>query len=192
MSQSNSIKNLCHQLLASESEGDVIELLEKEGYWNDQSRWRLFGDKENNFSIIGNQQANPSHALVEKIVNSVDVVLMRECLRAGIYPESKEAPASIAHALERYFDIKDGYLTNIGATKRTELAANIGFVATGGKRKPNYLLFDRGEGQTPMMMPKTFLSLAESNKLKIPFVQGKFNMGGSGVLRFCGVNPIPS
>jgi hypothetical protein len=35
-------------------------------------------------------------------------------------------------------------------------------------------------------MPETLLSLNRSNKLRIPFVQGKFNMGGTGVLKFCG------
>ena len=40
-----------------------------------------------------------------------------------------------------------------------------------------------GEGQTPERMPDTFLSLTKSNKLRIPFVQGKFNMGGTGRLR---------
>ncbi len=34
--------------------------------------------------------------------------------------------------------------------------------------------------------PSTFLSLAKSNKFRIPFVQGKFNMGGTGALVFCG------
>src|SRR5260370_8158658 len=45
---------------------------------------------------------------------------------------------------------------------------------------------DCGEGQTPERMPETLLSLNKSNKLRIPFVQGKFNMGGTGVLKFCG------
>jgi hypothetical protein len=31
-------------------------------------------------------------------------------------------------------------------------------------------------------MPRTILSLHKGNKNAIPFVQGKFNMGGSGVL----------
>ena len=35
-------------------------------------------------------------------------------------------------------------------------------------------------------MPDSLLSLNKSNKLRIPFVQGKFNMGGTGVLKFCG------
>ena len=35
-------------------------------------------------------------------------------------------------------------------------------------------------------MPDTLLSLDKKNKLRIQFVQGKFNMGGTGVLKFCG------
>ncbi len=37
-------------------------------------------------------------------------------------------------------------------------------------------------------MPVTILSINKSNKLKVPFVQGKFNMGGTGALSFCGNN----
>ena len=32
----------------------------------------------------------------------------------------------------------------------------------------------------------TFLSLSARNKSDIPFVQGKYNMGSSGVLAYCG------
>ncbi len=66
------------------------------------------------------------------------------------------------------------------------MAENIGFIATGQVAKPSYTIYDRGEGQTPKYIPATFLSLNKSNKLRIPFVQGKYNMGGTGVLRFCG------
>src|SRR5207249_1435372 len=54
--------------------------------------------------------------------------------------------------------------------------------------KPCFTISDSGEGQTPRMMPRTLLSLPteKSNKLRIPFVQGKFNMGSTGVLKFCG------
>ncbi len=33
---------------------------------------------------------------------------------------------------------------------------------------------------------KTFLSLLRGNKNEIHFVQGKYNMGGSGAIVFCG------
>ena len=60
-------------------------------------------------------------------------------------------------------------------------------MATGNRPEDGYAsysVFDFGEGQTPRKMPSTFLSISEKNKIKIPFVQGQFNMGSTGVLRF--------
>ncbi|MEJ7631211.1 MAG: hypothetical protein WKF28_01810, partial [Rubrobacteraceae bacterium] len=74
-------------------------------------------------------------------------------------------------------------------SKRTEVARGITLAATGAKPSegnPSFTISDRGEGQTPKMLPYTLLSLDRSNKFRIPFVQGKFNMGGTGVLEFCG------
>lgn len=179
-------KELCLSLLYAESEREVIEHLKAARYWDDDSAWRNFGGIENNWAQIGNQQGHPVAAMVEKLVNSIDAVLMRECQARGIPLECEDAPQSIDLALERFFGIKNGNLANIGATKRSELAQSIGFIATGRKNRPNYIVFDQGEGQTPDGMPKTLLSLSKSNKLRIPFVQGKFNMGGTGVFPFCG------
>ena len=39
-------------------------------------------------------------------------------------------------------------------------------------------------------MPNTLLSLDKKNKIDVHFVQGKFNMGGTGALRFCGYNNL--
>ncbi len=188
--QSMENSNLCSELLSAESEKDVIRVLKKSGYWDDSNCWQIFGNKENNFSIIGNQTAFSANALVEKLVNSIDAVLLKECKLREINPESDKAPQSISEALELFFNIKKGNLANIGATQRTKLADNIGLVATGLKGLPNFIVFDKGEGQTPVDMPSTFLSLSESNKLRIPFVQGKFNMGGTGVYQFCGERNI--
>lgn len=184
MSKNN--KDLCIRLLNAESEQEVIRALESEGYWKSDEAWQLLGGKENNFSLVGNQSEDPVAALVEKFVNAVDAVLMRECLIRGIDPESTQAPKSRTTALEEFFGVKKGNLANIDAYARTKLASNIGFVATGTRRSPNYTIFDNGEGQSPDRMPSTFLSLAETNKMRIPFVQGQFNQGGTAVLRFCG------
>jgi hypothetical protein len=110
-------------------------------------------------------------------------------MKNGIEPTSDKAPQNIRDAVKKFFGIYDGKLTNLNAPERTKLAENIGLVATGQKGKKGnvcYSIFDFGEGQTPKMFPNTFLSIGKSNKLKIPFVQGKFNMGGTGALRFCG------
>jgi len=179
------LKDLCIALAQSENEEEVIDILKRWEYWDDPTAWRYYGYNENNFAVIGNQQSAPDSALVEKIVNSVDAVLMRECLRRGIAPESNDAPSAIEDSLEDFFDIKHGILTNLSPRERRKLAENILLMATGKKSNPNYLIIDKGEGQTPKKMPETFLSLTKSNKLRIPFVQGKFNMGGTGALQFC-------
>ena len=60
---------------------------------------------------------------------------------------------------------------------------------TGGTRRDQSLCFtfvDNGEGQHPGDFEETFLSLSKGNKSDIPFVQGKYNMGSSGVLTYCG------
>ncbi len=180
-------RHLALELASCESEEEVIGLLKAEGLWTDSSRWRNFGDVENNWSTIGNQQSAADAALVEKIVNSIDALLMKECLIRGILPTSDKAPGSIAEALELFFGIVGGKIQNLTKSERTRLAEeNIILAATGEKNNPNFVIVDRGEGQTPESMPDTILSINKSNKLKVPFVQGKFNMGGTGVISFCG------
>jgi hypothetical protein len=183
-------KELCLSLVQADSEKEVITILNRLGVWKNPKNWKYYGDKENNFSIIGNQQSSADTALVEKIVNSVDAVLMRECLRRNINPESPEAPQAVDLAAENFFNIKKGKLANLNPVKRTEIAENICLVATGRKTRPCYSIIDKGEGQSPSKILKTFLSLNDSNKLRIPFVQGKFNMGSTGALQFCGENNI--
>jgi hypothetical protein len=180
-------KKLCLELAYCETENAIIDLLRKEGLWDNPKAWRYYGDHENNFATIGNQQSKPESAIVEKIINSVDAVLMAECMLRNIDPEGHSAPKDIRDALIKFFKIYDGKLSNIESKERGGLAENICLVATGSKTNPCYSIIDKGKGQSPNKMPRTFLSIVErSNKLRIPFVQGKFNMGGTGVLRFCG------
>lgn len=181
-----SLQSFCQSLVEAESEQEIIQILTEEGFWNNEENWEFYGKNENNFSVVGNQQSLPESALVEKIINSVDAVLMRECLRRKIAPESRDAPPNIIEALQRFFNISQGSLWDISVNARKKLAENISLVATGKKESPCYSVVDLGEGQTPKRMPDTFLSLSKSNKLRIPFVQGKFNMGGTGVFQFAG------
>ena len=80
------LKNLCLSLAYSNTEEEVINILKAEGLWENDEAWRYYGDTENNFATIGNQQSSPEAALTEKIINSVDAVLMAECLSRGINP----------------------------------------------------------------------------------------------------------
>lgn len=179
-------RSLCLALVRCESEKQIIKLLQKAGYWDDERAWRNYGDAENNYSQIGNQQSRPEAALVEKLFNSVDSVLLSHCLKNGIDPTSSAAPQSIQEAVAKFLGIPNGRLADLTPKQRTQIADNIRFIATGASANPNYIIADKGEGQTAQTLPKTILSLSKSNKLRIPFVQGKYNMGGSGVLKFCG------
>lgn len=179
--------NLFDQLKYAEDEDGVEIILRDAGYLTDDPKiWQPVGEMENNFAAIGNQQSDPTGALVEKIVNSIDAMLMAACFNHGVDPESTQAPQSMVQATERFFGVSGGRLSNLSTQRQRELAENINFVAVGSKKEPSYLIIDRGEGQTPAKFPATFLSLMRSNKIRIPFVQGKFNSGGTGVLQFCG------
>lgn len=174
------IKTLALILLHADREAQVVDILKQAGLWDDARCWRLLGDDENNFKTVGAQQARSEPALVEKLINSVDARLMAACLRAGIDPTSSQAPQNITEARVRF----------LGATERTELAKMITLAATGARAQqegmPCLTICDLGEGQTPRRVPDTFMSIDRKNKLRIPFVQGKFNMGGTGALMFCG------
>lgn len=192
------LRELCLSLLNADTEEEIVQILTNEGFWDEPKLWRYYGDREDNFSIIGNQQSRPEAALVEKVVNSVDAVLMNECWKKGMPPDDPKAPKSIHEAVALYFmgDASKadtlGHIENWGNTKRTEVSRLITVAATGaravtdGSTNPCFTITDAGEGQTPQSMPLTILSLDKKNKLKIHFVQGKFNMGGTGVLQFCG------
>ncbi len=174
-------------LLRAETEQEVDSILKSNGYMtDDQSIWRPFGDNENNLGTINNQADNATQALVEKIINSVDAVLLAKCFEEQIDPRSEAAPSTMSEAAAKFFGVRNGRLDSIDSQERTDLADNIHFVATGSKTQPNYLIIDRGEGQTPHQMPNTFLSLNKKNKWGIPFTQGINNSGGTGVLPFCG------
>ncbi|VVA44552.1 conserved hypothetical protein [Candidatus Roizmanbacteria bacterium] len=71
-------------------------------------------------------------------------------------------------------------------TFRRKQAEEIQVVADGPPRNTAVIIYDNGEGQRPEDFESTFLSLMKGNKINIHFVQGKYNMGGSGVLVFCG------
>ena len=178
--------DFCLQLLHAETEDEVVEILKKQGYWADRSVWKPYGDIPNNRSIVSNQQSSAVAALVEKLVNSIDAVLTVECYRHSIDPKSSSAPKSMREGVEKLFGVKDGKIQSLSASERTRLAERIQLVACGTKEEPAYLIVDDGEGQCPDQFPATFLSLVRDNKTRIPFVQGKYNMGGTGVLQFSG------
>ena len=188
-------QELFNQLLKSENEKEVIEVLKDFGFWDIKNNkdWKYFGDNEANYSTINNQNTDQYGALVEKLVNSIDANLILEARLNGLDPESEKAPASIQDAVEKFFNIKEGNLRSLSNNDADNLAQRTMLVATGAKAKrnkkdqfPSFLIIDKGEGQSPNKMEDTLLSLNKGNKQKIKFVQGLHNQGGTAVIRHCG------
>ena len=177
------MRELFNKLYFAQTEGDVDELLNTHTDIFKSENWYPLGGNENNFGVIENQQSNPIAALIEKITNSIDAVLMKRCLETGIDPKSNQAPKSMDEARTEFFPAhRDWDL----AEARNRQAESIQILADGPKRNTSLIIYDDGEGQHPEDFESTFLSLLRGNKNEIRFVQGKYNMGGSGATVFCG------
>ena len=183
-------KQLLIQLLEAEYEGDALTLLARRGMFEEanSNRWVALGNMPNNQSIVHAQQSSPAAALVEKFTNGLDAILLRRCKSQGTDPRSLAAPANMSKAVQKWFgDLSEKSQQEI----RTLAEENLVLYATGSKSRPCLSFYDAGEGQLPENFPSTFCSLIYgsdegSYKGAVPFVQGRFNMGGTGVLPFCG------
>ena len=173
------IKNFCLKIIKTENAEGIVGLLKKENLWNDMSSWRYYGDKSNNISVINNQAPDATKALVEKIANSFDARLMLESRKRGIDPKGKNTPKNIKEAMQKFF-YEDKKFTNFMSLENENA-----IFATNTREKPCISIVDKGEGQTPDMVPDTFLSLNKENKEGILFTQGRYNQGGAGALNFC-------
>ena len=179
-------ENLFWELFRADGEKEIKNIEETNNLLKNPDNWTPYGGDDTNFSVFDNQQPNPVSALIEKITNSIDSVLLKRCKLCDIDPMSKKAPQSMNKAVEKFFNITDGELGEITPKERKELSENIQLIATGEEKNPDILIFDNGEGQHPKNFPNTFLSIRKGNKNNIHFVQGQFNMGSTGAVVFCG------
>ncbi len=177
------LKRLFEELYFAPTEDAIDAVIQLHPDIFKDNNWFPLGGDENKFPIVRNQQSNPIAALVEKVTNSIDAILVRKCYEVGIEPKSPEAPKSMEQAINEFFpDNKKWDLQ----TFRRKQAEEIQIVADGPPRNTSVIIYDNGEGQRPEDFESTFLSLLRGNKINIHFVQGKYNMGGSGALVFCG------
>lgn len=182
----NKNKNLFLNLARANDENEIAQIIDGDPVLSNDENWRPYGGFRGNFSQIHNQQGQTIPALVEKPINSIDALLIKQCKLAGIDPEGHLAPETIPQAIEAFFGVKRGDFSEATDRERRKIAENIQIIAEGTRDKPNIVIYDDGEGQHPYDFEDTFVSLNKDNKLKIRFVQGKYNMGGTGVLPNCG------
>ncbi len=188
-------RSVCRRLLDAESESDVQSVIESIQEMANQKNWRPLDGRETNFNVTSNQASDGGKALTELMTNMVDAVLMKHALQKGINPKGSNAPATMHIAVDKLIkNLRGGKLTNLDAKDdwlRSFAQSNLIIGVTGARSKrkglPCYTFVDNGEGQHPDNFESTFLSLSTGNKKDIPFVQGKYNMGSSGVLGYCGL-----
>jgi len=189
-------KEVCIKLLNAESEAEVSEIIDFYAEFSDQNNWSPLDRRETNFNMTSNQASDGGKALTELMTNMVDAVLMKRAYKKGIDPKSRKAPRTMYDAVDTlvkdlrggkltYLDHKDPWLIDFAQKNLV-----IGITGAKSKRQglPSYTFVDNGEGQSPDNFEDTFLSLSAGHKKSIPFVQGKFNMGSSGVLGYCGTS----
>lgn len=178
------LEDLFHSLYNKSTEKELDELIASyPKIFKNPNNWHPLGGDQSTFGVIENQQARAIPALIEKITNSIDAILMRKCFENGIDPKSKDAPKSMEEAIGKFFpDNKQWDLP----TFRKKQSESIQIIADGPRMDTSLVIFDDGEGQHPENFESTFLSILRGSKNEIRFVQGKYNMGGSGAIVFCG------
>jgi len=179
------LKTLFLKLYKAGTEEEVEVVIKNHSdIFDNSANWYPLGGNENTFGVIENQQSSPIASLIEKITNSIDAILMKKCLEANINPKSSNAPQSISSAIDKFYPehLNNWSLPNY----RKKQAEEIQIIADGKPRDTSVIIYDNGEGQEPDKFETTFLSLLKGNKNEIRFVQGKYNMGGSGAIVFCG------
>jgi len=192
------MKTLFNKLFKAQNELELQAVINSAEILQDQSNWYPLGGHENNFSTIENQQASPIGAFIEKLTNSIDATLMKNCYNTKIDPKSASAPKTMQEAVELFYGEKYNWLHSSFVREK---ALNIQVIADGMTRKEgartrnnkipydtSLIIYDDGEGQHPKDFESTFLSIGKGNKNDILFVQGKYNMGGTGAIVFCGKN----
>ena len=183
-------QDLCMKILRAESEEEVLQIIKNNAGMAKKENWRFIDNRDTNFNIVKNQATTGGKAATELITNMVDAMLTKHCLEKGVDPKGKKAPKTMYDAVDKFVQNMNGgrivkedekWLRNFS---KKNLVIGITGRAKGGN--PCFTFADNGEGQHPQDFENTFLSLSAKNKSEIPFVQGKYNMGSSGVLSFCG------
>ena len=184
------MEKLFWKIFNAVNESALREIVQNDPLLSNDNNWFPYGgsdiEDKGNFSTFENQQPEPVPALVEKITNSIDAILLKKCRESGVDPSSNDAPNTMSEAVEQFIGIRNGDFSELLPSERRKLAENIQIIATGDKVTPNILIYDDGEGQRPDTFPNTFLSLHKRNKTNFKFVQGKYNMGATGAVVFCG------
>jgi hypothetical protein len=151
-------------------------------------RWIPFG-RENNRGTI-EVSSDPARSAVERLTNGIDAVIELEYQRHTGLPICR-SPREAAVA---WLGVPDAGLSGMTPAQRRALAQRVTIRLEAGDGREGRVLevSDRGIGLTPEEMPRTILSLNESNKLQKHYLAGAYGQGGSSTLAFSRLTFIAS
>lgn len=164
-------------LLKVQSSGEAKALVQKFMQANPSAKWAPVGGRENNRGTI-EVSSNPGRALVERVTNAIDAVLDAEHVRHG----GKPACTSPREAAQSWLNVPSDGLSAMTTNQRRQLATesvHVRLAHGDDKAHCRVQVTDFGIGLTAAEMPKTILSLNESNKVHKPHLAGTYGQGGS-------------
>jgi hypothetical protein len=93
------MKETFWKLFKADTEEELDKVLKSDSIFSDPKNWKPYGNNQGNFGTFESQQNHPVPALIEKITNSIDAMLIKECKLKGIDPKSSQAPKSMSRAV---------------------------------------------------------------------------------------------
>src|SRR3990167_4393116 len=98
-------KEILLKLIEATTQEEVTHLINTHAFFK-KATWTPYGGQANNAGTIKAQAADPVGALVEKITNGIDALLIRLCWDNKIDPASSSAPQSQNDAIRKFFGDK--------------------------------------------------------------------------------------
>src|SRR5713101_2722060 len=146
-----------------------------------RTRWLPVGREKNRGTI--EVSSDPARSAVERLTNGMDGVLELEYQRHSGLPDCR----SPREAGVAWLGVPENGLSAMTPVQRRALAQRVSIRMEEGEGRESRIVEvrDRGIGMTPQEMPKTILSLNESNKLQKHYLAGAYGQGGSTTFSFC-------
>ncbi|ELZ91145.1 hypothetical protein [Haloferax sulfurifontis] len=174
-------KNAADRFLVANDTDEVYELINEIEAKTD-TEWIPLAKDEGNYSAVYGQAASPMPCFVEIAINSEDAIGIR-FFESSTGPEIKpDTYKTLREAVDAFVDKNDASVEIIadGTIPQAKQIPNPNML--------NLTVRDNGCGQPQDEFEDTFLGIHKPGLIKqqYGFTQGRFGMGSTGVLQFCG------
>lgn len=179
-----------NRLLAAKSPADVDgALVDFQASETVGITWTPVGERPNNVGTV-DVSTDSGRSIVERVTNAIDAILELEHSRHGGKPECR----SPREAAATWLAVPAEGLSEMSQLQRRQLAQRITVRMEDGTGPLERVVTvqDKGIGISKADLPRTILSLNESNKLSKFYLSGAYGQGGSSTFRFAKYTVIAS